>query len=144
MINEFVSDICDILNINKPVVSFDTSNFQTKTMLAQCLPDENIIFIQKCDKPNLDQFFCITHELRHIWQFQTDKDRYFRDYKSADMCESTETYNMQLAEIDANAFALIIMFDFFGIKPLFNGLSEAVKQRIYSRVNEVAAEIKRI
>ncbi len=38
MIQEFITEICDILNIPKPSVSFDTSNFPTDTTMAQCSP----------------------------------------------------------------------------------------------------------
>ena len=43
MINDFIADVCEILKINTPTVSFDTSHFQTGTMLAQCLPQEKDI-----------------------------------------------------------------------------------------------------
>lgn len=47
---------------------------------------------------------------------------------------SIEEYNLQIAEIDANDFAYIVMVDLFGMKPLFHGLSDNVKSRILDRV----------
>lgn len=141
MINEFVNDVCDILNIKVPEVSFDTSNFQTLTMMAQCSPSGDVIYIKEYDKPNPDQLFSIAHELRHIWQMSNDRSYYFANYKPANACDSVESYNLQVAEVDANAFSMLVMSDFFGIKPLFNGLSEAVKQRIYKRAEEIKKEI---
>lgn len=48
-----------------------------------------------------------------------------------------ESYNMQLAEIDANAFATIVMADCFGIRPLYQGMSDKVIQAIGKRVDEI-------
>lgn len=76
MIYDFINDICNILNIPTPSVSFDTSNFSTDTMMAQCSPDGSTIYIKKYDKPNPDQLFSIAHELRHVWQIQNDEQFY--------------------------------------------------------------------
>lgn len=78
--------------------------------------------------------FSIAHELRHIWQIKYNEKFYLETYKTIDLCYSVEEYNLQPAEIDANAFAYIVMVDFFGIKPLFNGLSDTVKSKIMERV----------
>lgn len=135
MIHDFIKDICDVLNIDMPDVSFDISGFQTATTLAQCSPDGSTIYIKESDKPDLDQLFSIAHELRHIWQIRNNKQLYFTDYKPADMCGSLEAYNLQIAEIDANAFAYIVIVDCFGVKPLFEGLPDLVRQKIIDRVD---------
>lgn len=134
MIYDFINDICDILNIPVPFVSFDTSNFPTSTMLAQCSSDGSTIYLKKYDKPNPDQFFSIAHELRHIWQIQNDEQLYFSTYKPIDLCTSVEEYNLQIAELDANAFAGLVMMDFFNLKPQFLGLSDSVKAKIFERM----------
>lgn len=36
MIEEYITDICKLLNINKPSISYDNSNFTTDTMMVQC------------------------------------------------------------------------------------------------------------
>ena len=113
MIYSFISDICDILNIPVPAVSFDTSNFASDTMMAQCSPDGSTIYLKKYDKPNPDQLFSIAHELRHIWQMQNYEQLYFSAYKPINLCSSVEEYNLQIAELDANAFAGLTMIDFF-------------------------------
>ena len=139
MIQDFINDVCDILNISVPIVSFDVSNFQTETMLAQIDSSGTTIYLKKFDKPNPDQFFSIAHELRHKWQIQTDKELYFSDYKPRELCASTEEYNSQLAEIDAHAFAGIVMEEFFHLKPLFHGLPDSVKSKIYNRMEQISA-----
>ncbi len=139
MIQNFITDICNILNIPEPSISFDTSNFPTDTMLAQCSPSGDIIYLKKYNKPNPDQLFSIAHELRHIWQLQNDEQFYFSTYKPVDLCDSIETYNLQIAEIDANAFAGIVMVEFFHLKPLFKGLSDSVKVKIHERMDFIAS-----
>lgn len=113
MINDYVNDICNILDISIPSISFDTSNFPTDTMMAQCNPNGLTIYLKKYEKPNPDQFFSIAHELRHIWQIKNDEQLYFSTYKPIDLCSSIEEYNLQIAELDANAFAGMIMMNFF-------------------------------
>ena len=137
MIHEFINDVCDILNISVPAISFDTSNFQSDTMMAQIDSSGTTIYLKKLSKPNPDQFFSVAHELRHKWQIQTDKEWYFSDYKPRELCSSVEEYNLQFAEIDAHAFAGIVMEGFFHLKPLFQGLSDVAKDKIYNRMKQI-------
>ena len=141
MIYDFINDICNILNIPTPSISFDTSNFSTDTMMAQCSPDGSTIYIKKYDKPNPDQLFSIAHELRHVWQIQNDEQFYLSTYKPIDLCPSIEEYNLQIAELDANSFAGLIMIEFFHIKPLFEGVSDSVKSKIYKRMEYLRATL---
>lgn len=134
MLYDYIDDVCDILDIPVPTVSFDTSHFQTKTMMAQCVPEDSIIYLKEYTKPNPDQLFSIAHELRHIWQFHTDEQLYFSKYKPVESCSSVEEYNLQIAELDANAFAYMVMVSFFHLKPLFEGVSEPIKEKIIERV----------
>lgn len=140
MINEFIADICDMLNIAAPAVSFDTSGFTTPTMLAQCSPSGDKIFLKKYDKPNPDQLFAIAHELRHVWQIENDEMLYLSKYKPVELCGSIEEYNLQAAELDANAFAGLVMINFFGLTPLFNGVPDSVKSKIRERMEDIAGE----
>lgn len=50
------------------------------------------------------------------------------------LCASAEKYNLQIAELDANAFAGLIMINFFNLKPLFEGVPKSVKVKIYERM----------
>lgn len=136
--NDFIEDICDLLNIPIPTVSYDTSHFPTETMMAQCDLSGNTIYLKKYDKPNPDYLFSIAHELRHIWQFQDNKKIYFESYKPIELCTGTESYNLQAAEIDANAFAGFIMIEWFHLKPLYQGLSDSVTVKINKRIDEIA------
>lgn len=139
MIKEFITDVCELLEIEIPKISYDTSHFPTKTTLAQCEPTANIIYLTKVDKPNPDYVFSIAHELRHIYQYQTDEEFYLSVYKPSNKCSSVEEYNLQIAEVDANAFAAIIMTDFFSMKPQWNGLSGKVVDTIEKRIKFLLA-----
>lgn len=134
MIEEFITDICDLLDIEIPKISYDTSHFPTKSTLAQCEPSANTIYLNNVNKPNPDYLFSIAHELRHIYQYQTDVKFYLSRYKSSNKCSSIEEYNLQIAEVDANAFASIAMTDFFSMKPQWNGLSNKVIDAIEKRI----------
>lgn len=136
MIQNYVKDICRILKITVPLISYDTSNFPTDTMMAQCSPDGTIVYIKKYDRLNPDQFFAIAHELRHIWQMKNEPI-FLSDYKPIKLCNSVEEYNLQMAELDANAFAGIVMNELFHLKPLFNAVPESVKSKILERMETI-------
>lgn len=140
MIKKFISDICDILNIPVPSVLYDTSNFPTDTMMAQVNQSGDTIYIKKYDKPNPDQLFSIAHELRHIWQIKNHQQLYFSDYQTVDII-GTEKYNLQPAEVDANAFASIVMVDLFHLQPQYKGMSSVVVSTIKKRINIIVTEL---
>lgn len=140
MICVFINDICDILDIPVPSISYDTLNFPTDTTMAQVDQFGDTIYIKKYDKPNPDQLFAIAHELRHIWQIKKHNDLYFSNYQTIDII-GTKKYNLQLAEVDANAFASIIMIDFFHLQPQYKGLSDSVISAIKNRINEIVIEL---
>ena len=141
MIKEFITDVCKLLEIKVPNISYDTIHFATKTTLAQCEPVTNTIYLNIVNKPNPDYIFSIAHELRHIYQYQTDEVFYLSGYKPSNKCSSVEEYNLQIAEVDANAFASIVMTDFFSIKPQWNGLSNKVINEINKRINIIIHEL---
>ena len=141
MIKEFITDVCELLELGVPKISYDTTHFATKTTMAQCELTNNIIYLNKIDKPNPDYLFAIAHELRHIFQYQDDENFYLSDYKTSDNCHSIEEYNLQIAEVDANAFASIIMVEYFHMQPQWNGLSDKVICAINDRINIIIREL---
>ena len=142
MLNEFMMEICNLLNISIPVVSFDTSHFESSTTMAQCNSSGTTIYLRKLEKLNPDYLFSVAHELRHIWQIQTNKDIYFSNYKTVKQCKNLDEYNLQPAEIDSNAFAGLIMIEFFHIKPLFSSMSKNVIAEILKRMNVISLEFE--
>ena len=137
MIKEFVEEVCSILNMKLPNVSYDTSCFLTDTTIAQCDISSNTIYLKETESSNPDYLFAIAHELRHLWQAATDRETYFSDYQTADIL-GKERYNSQAAEVDANAFAGLIMIQFFHLQPLWQGLSDNNIRKINSRMNDIA------
>lgn len=125
------------MKIDVPKISYDCSGFNSETMMAQVDPNTNIIYIKKSEKENPDQLFAVAHELRHIWQIKNERDLFFLHYKTIDSCESVKEYNLQIAELDANAFAGIVMEDLFEITPLFNALDKEVKNKIHKRMKYI-------
>lgn len=137
-IDEFVTNVCTVLHVNKPRVTYTDAGYATKTTLAAISSDGAEIHV----RPGMfspDLFFAIAHELRHVWQKQYKPDILW-GYRSSDRI-STEEYNLQPAEIDANAFAAVIVVKTFRIKPLFQNQTERVKNRIYNRMSEISKTI---
>ena len=141
MIEEYITEICELLNIPVPSISYDTSHFLTETTMAQSELTNNIIHLNKIDKPTPDYLFAIAHELRHIFQYQDDEQFYLSNYKTSDNCSSIEEYNLQIAEVDANAFASIVMVEYFHMQPQWNGLSDKVINAINNRINIIIREL---
>ena len=139
MIKEFITDVCELLEIRVPKISYETTHFATKTTMAQCKPETNTIYLNKVDKPNPDYVFSIAHELRHIYQYQTDEEFYLSGYKPSNKCSSIEEYNLQIAEVDANAFASIVITDFLSLKPQWYGLSDKVIDTIEKQIKFILA-----
>lgn len=105
--------------------------------MALCNPAAHTIYLRKENNPNPDYVFSIAHELRHIYQYETDEQYYLSDYKTADKCSSIEEYNLQIAEIDANAFAAIVMKDFFALAPQWQGLTRNVIAAINKQIKHL-------
>ena len=106
-IQELIENICDDLEIDVPTVSNDTSMFPTSTTMAIADVEAYTIYIRE-QKTNPDVVFAIIHELRHLWQWKTDKMTYFDGYKKSTEL-SIEEYNLQIAEIDANAYGAVVI-----------------------------------
>lgn len=126
-----------------PSVSYDTSKFNSKTMMSMAEINEkgSKIYLMKKSNPDPDYLFAIAHEMRHIWQAKTNMDLYLSNYKTANQFSSVNEYNLQLAEVDANAFAAIVMINMFGVKPTWNNLSDKVIAAIEQQMNSIIEEI---
>lgn len=87
----------------------------------------------------LDIYFSIAHELRHLWQLENNKSLYFNNYKSTREL-SINDYNNQPAELDANAFGYLVMKVMFGVEAQFNGLDKLTKHKILERAEILTIE----
>lgn len=138
-IDEYIDQLCDILSISKPNIIFDSCIFATNTQIAACDPQGTEIVL-KSREMNPDNCFAIAHELRHCYQIKMDKDFYFGKYKTNAETDF-RTYNKQPAEIDANAFAMIIMERFFRLTPQFNGIDDDILDMIDDRADVLEYEM---
>lgn len=135
-IDILIKNICSFLEIPKPKIIYDTSTFKSNTMMAQINIDQQLIYIKKSEI-NIDHVFAILHELRHLWQAINDYELYLSNYKTVDFFDNIEEYNLQPAEIDANAFAGLTIMNLFHLKPLFIGFPDKVKSKIYDRIETI-------
>lgn len=134
-IYQFIKIICNDLKIKKPKVQI-VKSFSNNMQLALYDPKNNVILIKKDYEDKRDLFFAISHELRH--KHQLDYHLFdFTNYKSNNEV-STVDYNSQYAEIDANAYAYLIIISVFGVQPLFKGLDQDVINKIKSRAKEIS------
>lgn len=133
---KFAREVCGILDISAPAIKFVSADqMQTSTQIAALTPDAVLIRNDMTVSPEL--FFAIAHELRHAYQIANGAD--LKGYQASDKI-SIEQYNLQPLEVDANAFAALVMSDFFGIVPRFHNLPESVKVAITDRMEQIQKE----
>ena len=133
MVQELVENISKMLSIEPPEVVI-VDELDTPTKMASAVPVEGVIVI-KARLSAFDAAIAIAHELRHIWQYKNEPQM-FSDYQNSSSL-SKEDYNLQPAEVDANAFAELYVGQ-YGKRPLWNGLSETVKKAIQDRADWIA------
>lgn len=73
------------------------------------------------------------------WQWVTDLDFYYSGYKEVGTV-SLEEYRSQIAEIDADAFAVLMTAMYLNEVVKLNGYSNKEKENIIRRAMEIAKE----
>ena len=131
-VNNLISYICDDLDIEKPQLTILDS--MEGTMLAYYDAANDILAVKDSYKSDYDMVFAVAHELRHKYQYVNKLLQ--KPYKSREQL-SVFDYNMQIQELDANAYAYIFLDFEFGVKPLFNGLDNRIVQAIIDRANYI-------
>ena len=53
MINEYIADVCDLLDMDIPTISHDDSHFPTNTTMALCNPAAHTIYLRKENSVNI-------------------------------------------------------------------------------------------
>lgn len=138
MTQAFIRDISAELGIPVPQV-VHRDRLLTETMMAMISSDGTELVLRRNAPKGPDLFFSIAHELRHGWQIAHPELGLMVGYRDRTECRSVEEYNLQPAELDANAFAAIVMERDFGLKALFQGLPETVRKAIRRRASEIKA-----
>ncbi len=117
--------LVDEYDVESDVVLSDDN---THLIITICVSDES-----------LAMFFCIAHELRHVYQMMYI-DEMFINYKLEKMHDMNE-YNLQPEEIDANAFAVFLCESIFNVGcPPLDETTEMVMKRIENRFEELLEE----
>ncbi len=135
---KFAREVSAILKIAAPAIRFvPVKQLRTSTQIAALTPDGILIRNDIGVTPEL--FFAIAHELRHAYQLENDRS--LHDYRTSDQLDIDE-YNAQPLEVDANAFAAVVMAEFFGTSPQFLNMPESIRQLIYVRKRQIQKELK--
>lgn len=141
VIREIAGIISDeLLDIDTPEIKFERCDeWPTDTTKAMAVVGDGqpVVYVDPSISLNPETVLYIGHELRHVYQYYVlGLKQEFIAYMTSDRC-NTEEYNLQPLEIDANAFGSICMVEFAHSRPLWNGLSEKVKQRIYAQEEQI-------
>ena len=137
----FVKLICEDLSIVPPIVKYDNKKFNNNTQLATLVVEKNgrkILYLRKKYNDVVTMMVCIAHELRH--KYQIDNSLFDTSAYQTSTVLSNRDYNLQDVEIDAYAYAYVIMYDNFGIDVKFNGLGRDIEQRIKKRAEKIRNE----
>lgn len=139
-IMSYIDYICDDLDIALPnEIITDDVEFNKGTQLATLTFQNGKATLYLRDSyecGDVDLAIVIAHELRHLYQIRNGLFD-FKNYKTrAEL--SNKDYNLQLEEIDANAFAYIILLDEFDLKiDYYKLLDKDVADLIYKRADEI-------
>lgn len=109
-VNLALQRFSEILGLDYKILSvkFEEPFISKPTLSAYQRSNNTIIINPRCKDSKDLVFFCLAHELRHVWQNENYGDEVFMNYNSHLSIDS-EKYNEQNIEIDANAFALAAM-----------------------------------
>ena len=133
---KFAREVCNILDISVPAIKFVPSDrMRPSTQIAALTPEAVLVRNDVTVSPEL--FFAISHELRHSYQIANGAD--LKEYQTSDKISNGQ-YNFQPLEVDANAFAALIMYDFFGVVPRFQNLPESLRDAISCRLEQIRKE----
>ena len=135
MINGYIRTLCNMLQLPMPQVFYNDHEL-AEGIHAKLTPDGKRLFLRKLKTPSLDQLFAAASELRREWQRKTDAQLYFGEHKSREEL-SLRDFAVQPSEVDANAFAAVVVSAFFGVEPVFDDLPGAARSKIDRRCEEI-------
>lgn len=88
-----------------------------------------------------DYFFEVAREIRRVWQIKTNSPMYINEKNTSNVLNK-EAYDSQPAEVDANAFAGIVLLDCFGAEPDYTQFSQDTIKLIMDRMSDIDDEIQ--
>lgn len=131
--------VCNQLSIPLLSVRF-SSELPTHTMMGFRQPKQTSVTIDDAIRDPLLLTFALAHEARHVWQEHYAPQMLASYSPSEQVCQ--EDYNLQPAEVDANAYASLVTASAFGCEPVFDSLSPCVLKAIKARMREIQNEIE--
>lgn len=136
----YTKKLSKVLKIITPTVIFDEQ--LEGTSLGGYDPETNTIGVSH-SATLMDALFILAHELRHVYQI---KNGYFRyeEYLTTNNFLSKDQYNDQPEEVDANAFAIVVMETVIGAKsnnPLF--ITKSITDRKMELLNEYEKALRK-
>ncbi|MGN1340897.1 MAG: hypothetical protein ACI4WS_11440 [Oscillospiraceae bacterium] len=135
MINGYVRTLCNMLQIPMPQIFYNDRELSDGEH-AKLTPDGKRLYLRKLKTTSLDQLFAAAFQLRRAWQRKTDEQLYFGGYKPRAELPQRE-FVVQPSEVDANAFAAVMVSAFFGVEPVFDELPGAARSKIDRRCDEI-------
>ena len=133
LIPDYINVVTKELKISKPLVVQDLSGEHTNAEYYP--PEDKVVYLRENDTN--EAYFEIAHELRHKWQFVNFRDKYFKNYIEIQKT-NLEDYGKQIAEIDANAFAVLMTMRYLDELVLLNGYPQDEKKLIFKREREIS------
>lgn len=118
-LQEFIELTAAILDIDDYEIRVDQENQLDKTTKAGYVFGTSTILINEAltnpltsDK-YIEVFMIIAHEMRHMWQALYHSDTFYADGYITES-DNEAAYERQLSEVDANAFAWLMIEFYFG------------------------------
>ena len=90
-------------------------------------------------KLGADGCFQLAHELRHKWQWVKHYEEYFENYQEMDKMD-LKTYGEQKAEVDANAFSVVMGMKYLNTFPVLPQYPKSERKKIFKRAKLIAKE----
>ena len=150
-LSEIVEFNCSVLGVDIPKVQISPASFfPTPTTRAQIEYSKKATILHVNEKyleffqdDKFQAWLAISHEIRHIWQIQQKKlAQSLKKYERSDK-RSMQEYNDQDLEIDAWAWATIVVNEKLQLRPLFSKtLGKEIEEKIFGRVVEILNELK--
>lgn len=132
---------CNALSVPVPAVRIaEPSEFATPTVKCAVSIDGRGVLINRSFAESCDDvpfvWLALSHECRHIWQIHNAEK--FDKYQTSADIPLTE-YNAQPEEIDAWAWAVVVVGELFGVRPtLEKNFGAEVWAQIQQRARQIA------
>ena len=137
LVQDYVDKVCALLEIVPPKITYCREIPVSKSALAALSADGTELLLRSLYLDARDLFTAVAHELRHAYQIK--QKTFSLDYNRIEL--ALEEYNMQPAEIDANAFSVVVMHNFFGVTPTFEALPLYIRDKIKAQALIIVKEL---